>query len=667
MSATKSPGPSLAADPAALPPPHDPSAQEIAREEEPVAGNSAADDAAQRLVETSIAGEALAQQMTEECFQRLLEIGLRQPVLRNPMRGVSVDILLRMAGKDDHTFTATAAADVSHPSHTTVMLLKRLNEEYRAATINLRDEYEDAIAARRRAHSQTLDLIRKKHALSIGAALTQHHADVDTARREFEIENSSAADHAKSEETLLKEIEDIEHKLLHAATNASAGGNASFSSSDGKGAPGQGMSQKEQGELTTTRRLLVYWKSRYQALCASMNTNEEELLATTTKIDEMKKLMKQEPTHIQRVLTELRECETRERLKTESFRVRYVQECVKRGITPKEPRLVPHQEARSGSQQGSRQGSQVNTPRSRRSSLITSPPPQGADGQAGVDDSQSICSDRHSAAAASESAAMQSVAGILRSVGTSSARDATTNNGGGGGDEESGSHGRDRPPLRVFSSLGPRDARVMAGLKKLQLREEEEADLRRRIEEHNNEISVLTQLLEEAQAKYAVAAGKVAGATASIYEEIVSLRAKLDVAELEAISRKADACEEEIRHASVVVQATMEAEKEAVSSLERSEQVSRFLREKDLDVLRGGKRLRAGMPVSDSELSDAPTIDVSLRVEALLSQLEVLDADRQVLRHQVERAQQAMRSSSEYVDRRLGLYFSDPNNRSAHY
>lgn len=493
----------------------------------------------------------------EELVQRIIAAAGLPLAHRNPMLGVSVDVLLRMMGQDSLSTTPHAGAsaqtfrgNAQHPATTSLMVMRRVNEEHRTKLLVLRDAFEDLMKERAELHQQRLAKLKTVHEDRIAAKYAEHEAQ---RAKELAEKHTSGGDASEAE------IAALEQRLFVGDSAMAAGGTADASA----------------------RRLLKFWKSKFQTLCTKLEVEEESMTRLRSELAYFEQLEHLDASGLTRTIVTLREREAAARQRCDSLRQQYEAECTKRGLNVKEPQIVTSVEFAK-------------------------------------------LQNRFNA---------QQVQAVMNM-----SQEATTENASTAVPQEFAEH--------FFTDIGFCDSKVRAAMAKYAARREDAEDMALTLTQLDADALSVKNAVENQLNDFCEVAGSVTAATASFFEEIIQLRSQLEAAEDTRHLAAVAAADEEVRHATELCSLYHRCEELQCKCRQAEETGRRALREKDIDLFRVGGRMSHGHSVNFTDFSDAPTSDVRLHLDVLRSKLAVRDAERQLLKHRIDRANMSVRSAA---------------------
>lgn len=226
--------------------------------------------------------------------QRVVAAATAPHVYHENLRAVPNNVLLAALGAERGTSSAATSAG---PLSTTLVVQRRLNEEYRARSVQLRDAFEDAVAA-----------------------LRQHHRDVVkilTPYMEEGVHEAGAATESipnASRDTSPRQTPRTMESRCMAAQQPAV--------------------EVEDG---SARRLAAFWKSKFESTCRALEVHHEELSSLRARFDAARLTDVQDPRSLSALTAQLREQEHRERVRADGLKARYVSDARRLGLTPVEP------------------------------------------------------------------------------------------------------------------------------------------------------------------------------------------------------------------------------------------------------------------------------------------------------------------------------------------
>jgi hypothetical protein len=261
----------------------------------------------------------------EEALQRVLSLAGEPMPLLNPMLRLGNDVLLQMLGHNHGTRQQDTATHGAGPrrgsraalpsmpfSGTTMMVLKRLNEEFRSAALGLRDEYEDVMNAKRASFDESMANVKATHSEQVAAM----YRELD-ARREAAA--AAEADHVNiGDPELERAMALLEQRLFGTATG-----------DDGHHAAN-----------ATQRRLLSFWKAKYRTPRDPLEAAEAALDADRKRIVDLENVATADPTGYSARVSTLRDRANAARTRCEALSEQYTTECRQRGFEPEAPRAL---------------------------------------------------------------------------------------------------------------------------------------------------------------------------------------------------------------------------------------------------------------------------------------------------------------------------------------
>jgi hypothetical protein len=297
------------AEPFAPTPEAPPSEEPAVPQEEPHARSDPADDL----------------RADEDAVQTLIAAAGAALPTRNPLLLASNDVLLRMLGSDADNMSSSSTnpgvlrraslavgghGQQHHPSSTLLLVLRRMNVEYRSASLELRDAFEEAMAAKRGAFAGYISLLKAQHAELIRDRYQQLERERRAAAALAEELDSGARDATAETEAAIRIIEE---RLF------------------GTG----GQSPTSAGAASATeRRLLSFWKSKYQTLCGQLEEAEVGLDRDRRLLADLEQASAVDPSGFIARVAAVRERVQEARAKCDAASTAYELECRKRGIRP---------------------------------------------------------------------------------------------------------------------------------------------------------------------------------------------------------------------------------------------------------------------------------------------------------------------------------------------
>lgn len=538
----------------------------------------------------------------EAMVQRLLQCATLANPYRNPMLSVSDDVLFFMLGqpsKDGKSASQPKAAlpkanarDSSRASDggsatgssavepkkdailsTTMTILRRLNEEYRSKIQLMQDRVEDVLAVWQTRHKQNMVMARQEHARNC----KKLQEAMDSFQQQLvSIRNSDGGGHSQ-------EIARLEEKMLHKSEGVA--------------------SQLD----SSTKRLISFWKTKYETVCKSFETVQEQLSVAEAKLSEATMLEAQDDATLQSMVFALRERELRNRKLADALR----QEC------EKEAQLS---------------GQRFEDPEISNTQVVASMLPHAT------------------IMASAKTARVNSPASLEKPF-----PDVQLPSAFGRVDDE---WNIDNTNLKVvfFTRAGESVAGVRRLACKLGQTKMESERMEKLLEEYDDKMDELSARLESLQSAYAAKAGAVVGPATALFEEAITLRSNIEEAAAKVYELNLSSLSEDARHAKRMADLTEDMERLKCVAAEQAENIRSGLSERDIDNLRIVTKEARGLPVQlDDFSSDAPARNAKSRMELLQSQLAVLDADRHYFVHQLELAQSAAADLTERVDKKYDV------------
>ena len=544
--------------------------------------------------------EKSVEEELEDFVQKVIggsAIPLNQP---SPMVSVSTSTLLQMLGCESGPYVAKSSRPNIHPSYTTMSVLTRLGEEYRAKKTKMQDQYEDAVATLRKSHEELMETLHKEHDASLDATRQRFLEKAHKDKSENLEGNGNGSKKKLDPAELESEIKLLEKRIL------------------------MSDSKKETSASLSARRLLSFWKAKYENLCGQFENQQEQHFAVKTKLDEAHALMGQSSKQLQMILTVLREKEQKERHRADALKTAYLKETLKRNVLAKEPVIKPSEIT----------GAMMSHTRLMTIAQHGYDPSDNAATEAGSANGNNNNKSRHNASTNS-----------IDSMDRSSV--------GAGAGAAAGSCQQKQVTFTRTAAQSPALQKLVQDT--IIDAKQECTMLEASIADADRTITDLEKTLEEKQNQYAQSSANIPGSGASLIEEVISLQAQIDVHEALVFEKAVEKATQDCEHHAVYSAMVEKVERVKAEGREREEDTKRAMREKEVDMVRVRHRLNAGKGVTLSDFSDAPVKDPNLKLNVLKSRLAVIDCERQLLKAQLGDAAEAENTVMAALEERLRI------------